>query len=644
MGINWSSFRGVVGAALLLANAACSDGNDNGNKAPPNPPLPPANTTSVTANLVAKEVVGGSSEAGSATTSLVLNLDDGTLSGTVTLTGLTATAVTIHTGFAGEQGPVIVTLQQDDATSWSVPAGAVLTAADQDALSRGAVYVFVATAAQPDGAVRGQLLMGNVSVLFVDLSDTQEVPLLTSSASAVGAVTLDRDTGAIAIHVNTTGLDDAVAAHAHRAVAGVNGPILIGLDQDPANVKHWSSAADAVLDAAGMQAFDAAELYLNIHTPANPGGEIRGQIVPPGREVLFVALSGAEEVPPVAGNARATAAITVDPAFAMGDITVHVNTLGLDDAVAAHVHQAPVGANGPVLIGLNQDANDTSHWQSDGAVLDSAGVQAFNAGELYVNVHTPAHPDGEVRGQIVPSSGSPPNSGSFRVVSIVPAAGTDLTSFPSQIVVTFNRDVRVSTVANASVELSASGGDASFSDGNEMGITPTAISAGGTTATIDLSGVTVADDTFEIKLKGTGGEPIADLNGNILDGDSDTSAGGDFISVFSVATSSTVTFTSIQNSIFTPSCALSGCHAGASPQQGMNLSQGLAYNAIINVASNEQNALLRVNPGNPDQSYLVQKVEGTAAVGGRMPLGGPPLSNDLIQALRQWITEGAQNN
>ena len=48
-----------------------------------------------------------------------------------------------------------------------------------------------------------------------------------------------------------------------------------------------------------------------------------------------------------------------------------------------------------------------------------------------------------------------------------------------------------------------------------------------------------------------------------------------------------------------------------------------------------------MEPGNPDDSYLVQKIEGTAAVGGRMPLGGQPLSADTIAAIRQWITDGA---
>jgi hypothetical protein len=366
-----------------LAITACSDSNNSNNNANPMAPPPPpaANTTHIVATLSAQEVVGGSTQTGTASVDLTVNLDDGSVSGAVTLAGLTATAAAIRSGFAGEQGPVVITLQQQSNSRWSVAAGEQLSVNDLDEFKRGALYVEVSTAAQPDGAIRVQLTPDDIILVFVDVSDQQEVPLLTSAATAVAAVTLDPATGAIEVHVNTTGLDDAVAAHVHDGIAGTNGPVLIGLNQDPADVKHWSSDA-AVLDATGLAAFDAGELYINVHTPANPNGEVRGQIVPPGMAVLFVPMSGDQEVPPVTTNARAVAAITLDPAFPTGDIAVHVNALGLDDAVAAHVHQAPVGANGPVVVGLDQDPNDVAHWSSSNAVLDANGIAAFNTGEL----------------------------------------------------------------------------------------------------------------------------------------------------------------------------------------------------------------------------------------------------------------------
>lgn len=99
--------------------------------------------------------------------------------------------------------------------------------------------------------------------------------------------------------------------------------------------------------------------------------------------------------------------------------------------------------------------------------------------------------------------------------------------------------------------------------------------------------------------------------------------------------------------IFTRNCAFGGCHGGSSPQQGMNLSAGLAYSNTVNVPSRQVPRLYRVAPGDPDSSYLMLKLQGLAgAVGGvgtRMPLGGQ-LTPAQIDTIRAWIAAGAQNN
>ena len=98
-------------------------------------------------------------------------------------------------------------------------------------------------------------------------------------------------------------------------------------------------------------------------------------------------------------------------------------------------------------------------------------------------------------------------------------------------------------------------------------------------------------------------------------------------------------FQSIQDHVFTPICTQ--CHAGASAPEGMSLEEGRAFDAIVGVPSNEAPAFMRVAPGDPDNSYLVHKISGTQAVGERMPLGLPPLSDATIAVIRQWIAEGA---
>jgi hypothetical protein len=100
--------------------------------------------------------------------------------------------------------------------------------------------------------------------------------------------------------------------------------------------------------------------------------------------------------------------------------------------------------------------------------------------------------------------------------------------------------------------------------------------------------------------------------------------------------------------ILTANCALSGCHAGGNPQQGQNLSAGQTFANVVNVASNELPTMDRVEPGQPDSSYLVHKIQGThLQVGGsgdRMPRGRSPLSQGDINVIRAWIQAGATSN
>jgi hypothetical protein len=103
-------------------------------------------------------------------------------------------------------------------------------------------------------------------------------------------------------------------------------------------------------------------------------------------------------------------------------------------------------------------------------------------------------------------------------------------------------------------------------------------------------------------------------------------------------------FDTIQETIFDVNCALSGCHTGSSPQQGMNLSRGQSYSNIVNVPSQERPDLLRVSPNEPERSYLLKKIRGDPdIVGVRMPLGRPHLSDELIDLVRTWIEQGAES-
>jgi hypothetical protein len=105
------------------------------------------------------------------------------------------------------------------------------------------------------------------------------------------------------------------------------------------------------------------------------------------------------------------------------------------------------------------------------------------------------------------------------------------------------------------------------------------------------------------------------------------------------------TLSSIQSEILSPRCA--GCHIGNGRflPGAMNLTEGNSYASLVGVASIEKPALQRVNPGDPENSYIVHKVEGRAGIAGaRMPFNGTPLTDGQILVIKRWIELGAPNN
>jgi hypothetical protein len=83
---------------------------------------------------------------------------------------------------------------------------------------------------------------------------------------------------------------------------------------------------------------------------------------------------------------------------------------------------------------------------------------------------------------------------------------------------------------------------------------------------------------------------------------------------------------------------------GAGAPLGLRLDAGNSYALLFNMPSMQVPGILRVAPGDPQNSYLVQKIEGRAAQGGRMPLGRNPLPQASIDLVRSWIAGGAQMN
>jgi len=639
-----------------------------------------------------------------------------------------ATGAHLHAAFGGVNGPVEIGLVQDgsELSHWFAQQQ-VLSAAQLDAVLAGATYINVHTPAHPGGEVRAQVIPGNILFAFGRLDGSQVIPAVATAAGGSFAVTVDPDALMLEAHANTVTADDATAAHLHDAYAGAEGAVAIGLVQDAGDVSHWS-AENTTIDAAQLEAFRTGRLYVNVHTPANPGGEIRGQVAPSPVEVSFSTLGGDQEVPAVTSAAVGIAASTVNRETGM--LTLHLRTSGADDASAAHIHGGYAGQSGGVVVALSQDGGDVAHWSVVEAQLDAASLSDYLDGRLYVNLHTPANPGGEIRGQISPRdiqvvftdmdgdqvvppvmtavAGKASTTANLRTRGLVVfvnnegaddatgagisaggrgANGTEvlplqqtpgIASQWSAMTGALNAAdfanyragglyAQVSTPAqpNGAIRGQIDPPDAALFDNQAPAVTLMSPGASvSDTVTLEAS---ASDDRGVVAVRFFAGGALVDsdttapysvswdttmaANGQVtLFAEAEDEAGNigvsDAVSV-TVENAVPVTLTQIQQDVFSPRC--SGCHSGPTSStlpSGMSLTSAAnSYAALVNVASLEQGGLDRVEPGDPDASYLIRKLEGGPGISGsRMPQGGPYLSQATIDMIRQWIADGAPNN
>jgi hypothetical protein len=107
------------------------------------------------------------------------------------------------------------------------------------------------------------------------LTGDQEVPPVTTAAKATGTITIAADKS-VSGAITTTGIDGTMA-HIHDGAPGKNGPVIVKLDKDG---NSWKVPAGAMLTDAQYADYKAGNLYVNVHSAANKGGEIRTQLKP----------------------------------------------------------------------------------------------------------------------------------------------------------------------------------------------------------------------------------------------------------------------------------------------------------------------------------------------------------------------------
>lgn len=264
----------------------------------------------------------------------------------------------------------------------------------------------------------------NTRVVLVDIveeynfemSYAYAVPAVKTASTAVGnvKVTLNETDRTVAVTGTYSGLTgNATAAHIHGpASRSKTGDVVLPLVVGSGKL----SLAPTRLTNEQITALKSGQYYINVHTAANPSGELRGQISNVAGDKIStysVAMSSANAVPPVivASGGQGSAVVTLNET--QKTVSVLGSYRGLSSAPeAAHIHgPAPKGQTAgviatltitedPVTTAITIVGSTSGKLSLNPTVLTNAQMNAMKAGLHYINLHTNLNQSGEIRGQI----------------------------------------------------------------------------------------------------------------------------------------------------------------------------------------------------------------------------------------------------
>lgn len=370
-------------------------------------------------------------------------------------------------------------------------------------------YVNLHTSVNAGGLLRDQLTRMERTVVRSALSPANENPPIAGlDASAAGSAEIlytrdvngDVNEGTVRYDVNYSfpGAVTFTGLHIHPGAAGVNGPARLNtplsganpvVDEDGVGSLSYKVEVTtaANLDALRIVLANPANAYMNLHTTANPGGAVRGQLQSTTATAFQLAMSPANEVPPIVGlEASAVAKVSLfSTRDEAGTITSGTVVFDVNYAFPAgttfrgfHIHDGAAGVNGPVRInsGLGA-ANAITDADGVGNLFYRINVGGSDANGLatlrsavvtpqnhYLNLHTSANPGGAVRAQLG-AMASQPTISANGVVNGTFAAGVNQAA-PGSIVTIFGTNLAPGAaggvVSNGSLTTSLAGTSVRF--------------------------------------------------------------------------------------------------------------------------------------------------------------------------------------
>ncbi len=244
-------------------------------------------------------------------------------------------------------------------------------------------------------AVQAQNFTGNLT-FSANMNGDQETPAVVTPAVGVAGLTLNATHDTLCVNVSVIGLSGSItASHLHFGPPGIGGPVWVNLNSFIIGnriIGTIVSPADSVLEML-MSGF----LYINVHTGANPSGEIRGQIYMESDVPLSALLDGIQETPPVTTPAYGYTSFRLSKS--LNRMTIDGVFGGLTDTITGiHLHTGAIGVSGPIVEDLMSGLTaNTLHID----VNPIAYLSDLINGNIYINVHTTTNPNGEIRGQVI---------------------------------------------------------------------------------------------------------------------------------------------------------------------------------------------------------------------------------------------------
>ncbi|HEY9840151.1 MAG TPA: CHRD domain-containing protein [Candidatus Obscuribacterales bacterium] len=325
------------------------------------------------------------------------------------------TGAHIHSGAAGVAGAVVKDLSVENNSHFSVTwrktdSSQPLTDELLASLRSGNLYVNLHTVINPGGELRGQIGTPPANLVTTfwfsgEMMGSLEVPAVETPAFGAVKLELNAATNTAQIEAYVSGLSGPVrSAHLHQGAPGVSGPVVKDLMVEGTDIEGvWKMTDTSQPLTKGLLAdLLLGNLYVNVHTDAHPGGELRGQLTSTTNKVFSIGLEGTQEVPAVTTNAQGAALIMLSSDHKRLTLKGKANNLS-GPIVGAHIHSGPEGLSGPVVKDLSVNGSEFSlTWtNSDQAQpLTPDLVTKLLSGGLYINLHTNANPNGEIRGQI----------------------------------------------------------------------------------------------------------------------------------------------------------------------------------------------------------------------------------------------------